>query len=170
MTNNDIARPSNPCNDSTELYYAEMEAARNTCMDAYFGARPQLLKTHAEQALYRAGFERAFQHLWNKARGNKTRLVSSNIEAWFNEICRGCKCEGLIGDCPTSLRAKIREMISVETNERTWVDPSDPDEILLDFVAQYDQGNAHRYEFDRATVLKMLRDALRPALNGGVGK
>ena len=37
------------------------------------------------------------------------------VEAWFNEICPRCKCEGLIGDCPTSLRAKIREMLSVET-------------------------------------------------------
>jgi len=44
---------------------------------------------------------------------------------------------------------------------RTWVDPNDPDEILLDFVNEYDQGNGGAYEFDMASVLRMLRDALR---------
>lgn len=39
------------------------------------------------------------------------------------------------------------------------IDPDDPDEILLDFVNQYDQGPGATYEFDRVTVLKMLRDA-----------
>lgn len=44
---------------------------------------------------------------------------------------------------------------------RTFVDPGDPDEILLDFLNDYNQGNAKRYEFDKATVLLMLRAALR---------
>lgn len=49
----------------SELYYAEMEAARNEAEDAYFKARPQLIRSFAEQALFRAGFERAFRLLWN---------------------------------------------------------------------------------------------------------
>ena len=51
--------------ESTELYYAEMEAARNTALDAYFIARPQLARTHAEESIFRAGFERAFAASWN---------------------------------------------------------------------------------------------------------
>lgn len=52
--------------DSMELYYAEMESARNEAMDAYFAARPQLMRTLAEQSIFRAGFERAFNLLWNQ--------------------------------------------------------------------------------------------------------
>ena len=52
--------------DSTELYYSEMEAARNSAEDQYFGARPQLLRTFAETSIFRAGFERAFQLLWQQ--------------------------------------------------------------------------------------------------------
>lgn len=48
----------------SELYYAEMEAARNEAEDGYFKARPQLLGTATERSLFRAGFERAFQKLW----------------------------------------------------------------------------------------------------------
>jgi hypothetical protein len=49
-----------------------------------------------------------------------------------------------------------------ETRElRTWVDPDDPDEILTDFLNEYDQGNKHMYEFDKPTALRMLRAALR---------
>jgi hypothetical protein len=50
----------------SELYYAEMEAARNKAEDEYFKARPQLMRSLAEQALFRAGFERGFQKLWNE--------------------------------------------------------------------------------------------------------
>lgn len=52
--------------DSNELYYAEMEAAREDALDAYFEARPQLLGSFAERALFRAGFERGFEPLWRK--------------------------------------------------------------------------------------------------------
>ncbi len=55
---------SNQRGDSTEIYYAEMEAARNEDEDAYFKARPQLLRSHAEQSIFRAGFEKAFKFLW----------------------------------------------------------------------------------------------------------
>ena len=48
----------------SELYYAEMEAVRNSSMDAYFEARPQLFKTIEQQTLFKAGFERAFQVMW----------------------------------------------------------------------------------------------------------
>ena len=46
--------------DSTERYYADMEAARNEAEDAYFKARPQMLSTISERQLFRAGFERGF--------------------------------------------------------------------------------------------------------------
>jgi hypothetical protein len=47
-----------------ELYYAEMEAARNKAEDAYFAARPQLQAHGLQRQLFRAGFERAFESLW----------------------------------------------------------------------------------------------------------
>lgn len=49
--------------DSTELYYAHMEADRNEAEDAYFAARPQA-DTHGNRAVFRAGFERAYAKLW----------------------------------------------------------------------------------------------------------
>ncbi len=52
--------------DSTEMYYAEMEAARNTASEAYFSARPQIIITGREQMLFNAGFERAFKPLWDR--------------------------------------------------------------------------------------------------------
>jgi hypothetical protein len=52
--------------DSTELYYAEMESARNEAEDLYFAARPRLIGTADERSLFRAGFERGFQELWNR--------------------------------------------------------------------------------------------------------
>jgi hypothetical protein len=57
--------------DSSEIYYAEMEAARNSAWDAYQIARPHLLRSdHARefQALFNAGFERAFVMLWHGGR------------------------------------------------------------------------------------------------------
>lgn len=46
--------------DRLEEYIAEREAARNEAEDAYFEARPQLMRTPSEQALFRAAFERGF--------------------------------------------------------------------------------------------------------------
>lgn len=57
---------SNESNDSTERYYADMEHARNYHEDEYFKARPQLLRSPEQKALFRAGFERAFQFLWQR--------------------------------------------------------------------------------------------------------
>lgn len=47
-----------------ELYYAHMESDRSEAEDAYFKARPQLMRTPAEQSIFRAGFERAYAKLW----------------------------------------------------------------------------------------------------------
>lgn len=52
--------------DTLENYYAEMEYERNKAEDAYFNARPQLMRTGKDEALFRAGFERAFNLLWNE--------------------------------------------------------------------------------------------------------
>jgi hypothetical protein len=54
--------------DSSEIYYAEMEAARNSAWDAYQLARPHLLRSDNArqlQALFNAGFERAFALLFH---------------------------------------------------------------------------------------------------------
>lgn len=67
-------------NDATETYYAEMESARNTAEDAYFKARPQLRQTLAEQALFRAGFERAFQLMWDKLQQAESRLAMCSAQ------------------------------------------------------------------------------------------
>ncbi len=68
--------------DSTELYYVEMEAARNVAEYEYFEARPYLRRDseHAQyRALFCAGFERAFAPLWNQLqtlRLERDRLAS----------------------------------------------------------------------------------------------
>lgn len=49
--------------DTSELYYAHMEADRNEAEEAYFKARPQADGLYSRQ-LFRAGFERAYQKLW----------------------------------------------------------------------------------------------------------
>lgn len=48
--------------DSTELYYAHMEADRNEAERAYFNARPGF--GELERSIFRAGYERAYQKLW----------------------------------------------------------------------------------------------------------
>lgn len=76
MTDENIAVSSNQSNDSTELYYAEMEAARHESEAAYFSARSSLQTGGPQEelwrALYRAGFERAFHKLWNERRSVET--------------------------------------------------------------------------------------------------
>src|SRR5688500_9931444 len=44
--------------EATEIYYAEMEAARNSACDAYFEARPQIDRQVSRET-FKAGFERA---------------------------------------------------------------------------------------------------------------
>lgn len=80
----------------SELYYAAMEADRAGAEDAYFTARPQLLRTAAEVALFRAGFERAYSKLWY--RNNPTPALPSAPYApvpgsWgTGEIGADCGC------------------------------------------------------------------------------
>lgn len=50
--------------DTSELYYAHMEADRNVAEDAYFAARPGLTRSPPVQKVFRDGFERAYQKLW----------------------------------------------------------------------------------------------------------
>lgn len=87
--------------ESTELYYAEMEAARNTALDAYFIARPQLARTHAEESIFRAGFERAFAASWNarpapETPANKAEQACRDIL----ELCAGWDEHGPKGPKP----------------------------------------------------------------------
>lgn len=72
--------------EQNELYYAEMEAARNSAEDAYFEARPQLARTTVQQALFRAGFERAFVLLWRGAVAVKETKLTTN----FDMPCQSC--------------------------------------------------------------------------------
>lgn len=60
--------------DSMELYYAEMEAARNDAERAYFSARQSLegtVETELYHALFKAGFERGFERLWKERSGHR---------------------------------------------------------------------------------------------------
>lgn len=50
--------------DTTEQFYAAMEAARNEAEAKYFDARPQLDRSGPLSTAFRAGFERAFAALW----------------------------------------------------------------------------------------------------------
>ncbi len=49
--------------DTSELYYAHMEADRNEAEQAYFAARPWL-ESPNERLSFKAGFERAYTKLW----------------------------------------------------------------------------------------------------------
>lgn len=49
--------------DTSELYYAHMEADRNEEEEAFFAARPKF-DYPIQRATFRAGFERAYQKLW----------------------------------------------------------------------------------------------------------
>lgn len=75
MTDNSqqsIVPTSKENNDSMELYYAEMESARNTTLEAWFIARPHVTRGAYEESIFRAGFERAFSLLWNARRQDET--------------------------------------------------------------------------------------------------
>lgn len=50
--------------DTTELFYAHMEADRNAAESAYFDAR-KLLDCDNNRVLFRAGYERAYRRLWD---------------------------------------------------------------------------------------------------------
>jgi|SRR6185312_5407055 len=80
-------------NDSTELYYAEMEAARNDAMHEYFEARPQLVSSLRDEAIFRAGFERAFKLLWDKHCTHETDEIRCKHAVLLTMPCS--YCEGL---------------------------------------------------------------------------
>lgn len=81
--------------NSTERYYAEMEAARNLTEEAYFAARPSV-GSQRERGLFRMGFERAFSQLWSEAERQRTLA-----EFWKFEHDRHCA----IKDCLAAERA-----------------------------------------------------------------
>jgi hypothetical protein len=57
--------------DNIELFHAHLEADCNEAEDAYFKARPQIIRTFREEALFRAGFQRAYAKLWTPERAEK---------------------------------------------------------------------------------------------------
>jgi hypothetical protein len=64
---------------SEELYYAEMEAARNSAADAYFAARPSL-KDFAAITAFKAGFERAFAMMWARTLAVEAATVETGAK------------------------------------------------------------------------------------------
>lgn len=78
--------------DSTEIYYAEMEAARNTACDAYFIARPQA-DSIDRRTVFKAGFERAFAMLWHGGRAaQETPVVPSpSVLDRLVTVCDACE-------------------------------------------------------------------------------
>ena len=52
--------------ESYEEQVIEFEDARNTAKDAYFKARPQLMRTGHDEKLFEAGFRMAWELLKNK--------------------------------------------------------------------------------------------------------
>lgn len=65
--------------DSTERYYASMETARNYHEDEYFKARPQADRI-ANRTLFRAGFERAFNFVWQRALNHEEDMLRLHRE------------------------------------------------------------------------------------------
>lgn len=65
--------------ETTERYYAEMEAARIHADDEYFRARPNLQRNIREEKLFQDGFERAFKLLWraDQVRASALRMPSA---------------------------------------------------------------------------------------------
>lgn len=52
--------------NTTERYYASLEHARAVYEDEYFRARPNLMRSLQAEALFRAGFDHAFNFLWQR--------------------------------------------------------------------------------------------------------
>jgi hypothetical protein len=65
----------------SELYYAEMEAARNTTVEAYFLARPQA-DSLANRTIFKAGFERAFAMLWKEPPRPPRLHIPESTQCW----------------------------------------------------------------------------------------
>lgn len=85
-------------NESTERYYAEMEAARNQCVDHYFAARPQA-DTITARVLFKAAFERGFGKAYNLML--RPQHDDALARALVEEVVAqhpGIECKG--GECP----------------------------------------------------------------------
>lgn len=103
--------------DTTEQYYAEMEAARNDAEDAYFNARP-LMGSHNDRAQFRAGYERAYRRLWKPAAAAAPAGVTGPIEVGQEFI------RGLMGGTPARVRViKIEQCLH---QVRIWMHYIDP--------------------------------------------
>jgi len=75
--------------DSTEQYYAHMESDRNAAEAAYFDARPMIDREGTPVTTFRAGFERAYQLLWNdlqSSRRETDRACQETREALAREV------------------------------------------------------------------------------------
>lgn len=94
--------------DSTELYYVEMESARNEAEDAYFGVRPQLTRTCVQETLFRAGFERAFRLLWNQRQADPAKRWETGFRN-IVFIVRGPRSEFEIPDIVEEVRKRFPE-------------------------------------------------------------
>lgn len=74
----------------SELYYTEMEVARNEAEDAYFMARPDDDTSQARRT-FRAGYERAFQKLWNERTTQPPKCIAcEDRPAAENDPCLVC--------------------------------------------------------------------------------
>jgi hypothetical protein len=93
--------------DSTELYYVEMESARNEAEDAYFKARPQLARTTRDQNLFRAGFERAFQRLWNQRQADPAERWEKGFRNIVSIVRAGPRSEFEIPDIVEEVRKRF---------------------------------------------------------------
>jgi len=105
--------------DTTELYYAEMESARNTAEAAYFTARP-LLNEGPPVETFRAGFERAFRLLWKPATGQTSDAQLHHRPEVMNppqSAAEGCEAGNLntgqrhgLGASPRAAEARPAEV------------------------------------------------------------
>lgn len=57
--------------NSYEMEVAEFESARNSCLDSYFKARPELKSTLEIERFLEAGFRLAWEYCKNKGENNE---------------------------------------------------------------------------------------------------
>lgn len=81
--------------DSIEQYYAHMESDRNESEAAYFDARPFIDREGTPVDTFRAGFERAYQLLWD------------DLQSSRRETARACQetCEAIARETAALRRA-----------------------------------------------------------------
>jgi restriction alleviation protein Lar len=81
--------------DMTELYYAEMESARNIAEDEFFEARPHVMRDPRAESIYRAAFERGFREHWGDKAIDRWNDVSADGELKLKP-CPFCDSEAKI--------------------------------------------------------------------------